>query len=350
MNFLTGATILAALSSLGLCQNTTSAVAALATASPTCIQSRQASDPASTSISSALKTVISDACDTTQQRTVTSPALSLVYYQFGAVYFNISHSVNATDHHRLSPSSCSAIFDLLISACINAPEPGFWGGWIAVWGTNYSISDLIYPANPLAPVETPSGVSASSASVSATRPSGSSKFLQGSLLFTGSILSTTSLIATPAPAISSSQSVSYNNVSAMTSSGNASSLPLSSTRIGIPHSIDSGATTLPLPSLATIITGTVGSQVVTETFVPHIFPQYSTLSKAITTTTILTPGSKFVTVVVGPLGVGWAPYHEPSGIPGLPPPFVLPSSAAAAIDSGDSTSSDASSASVLPII
>jgi hypothetical protein len=84
----------------------------------------------------------------------------------------------------------------------------------------------------------------------------------------------------------------------------------------------SSTSRMPLPSLATILTGTVGSQVVTETYVPHIFQDYTTISAEITTTTILTAGGSPVTVVIGPGGIGWAPYHQPSGVPELPPPSV----------------------------
>ena len=339
MLFRAGAIILASLFLSGQCQYTTSAAAALATASPTCIQSRQASDPASTFISSALTSVIPDACDSTQEQIVTSSKFSLVYYQFGAVHFNISYSVNGTINRQLNPSSCSSIFNSLISACINAPEPGFWGGWIVSSGTNYSISDSIYPANPLPPP----------ALASATQLSKSSVSLQTSLLVNRSTPSTYPSTAAPASAITSSQSISQNKSPPARTSGNTGSLPSSINGTGTPLSINTGVATLPLPSLATIITGTVGSQVVTETFVPHIFPQYSTVSGTITTTTTLTPGSNVVTIVVGPLGVGWAPYHETSGIPELPPPSILPPSAVAAADSAESTTTGASSASALPI-
>ncbi len=47
------------------------------------------------------------------------------------------------------PSACSASFKSLVSACINAPKPRFWGGWIVSSGTNYSIFNSIYPLDPL---------------------------------------------------------------------------------------------------------------------------------------------------------------------------------------------------------
>ena len=108
-----------------------------------------------------------------------------------------------------------------------------------------------------------------------------------------------------------------------------------------------GVASLPLPSLATIVTSLVRSQTITETFVPHIFPQYTTLSATITTTTTLTSGSNPVTVVVGPLGVGWAPYHEPSGALQVLPPSILPPSGVAASDDASTTTAGTSIASVL---
>ena len=350
MKFVARVVILASLFSLNQCQNTTSGATALATASPTCIQPRQASDPASTYLSSALTSVISNACDSTQQQVATSSTLSLVYYKFGAIYYNISHPRDAVNDQQLSPSFCSTLFNSVISTCINAPSPGFWGGWIVSMGANYSISDFVYPANPLPSAGASSDASASPASASTTQfsdaPYGSSASVQTSLLGTG-VTPTTSLTSTAPPfPISSSQPSSGNDGTVATMGGNAGSLPLSSIGTGSPLSSNTGAITLPLPSLATIITGTVASQVVTETFVPHIFPQYSTISETITTTTTLTSGSSPVTIVVGPFGVGWAPYHEPSGIPELLPPSILPPSAVAAADSADSTTASASSASV----
>ncbi|MCJ1348808.1 hypothetical protein MMC31_007041 [Peltigera leucophlebia] len=131
-----------------------------------------------------------------------------------------------------------------------------------------------------------------------------------------------------------------------TISGTGGFLSSSAIRTG-PQSVSTVVAPLPLPSFATIITGTVGSQVVTETFFPHIFSQYTTISGTITTTTTLTPGSSPVTVVVGPSGIGWVPYHEPSGAPELLPPSIIPPSAvAAAADLVDSAAASVSSPSM----
>lgn len=140
---------------------------------------------------------------------------------------------------------------------------------------------------------------------------------------------------------------SFNYISP-TQGTNVSAAP-SVIRSGAPQPTSNGTVpSLPLPSLATIITGTAGSQVVTETFVPHIFPQFNTLSEIITTTTTLTAGGSPVTVVVGPGGVGWAPYHEPSGAPELLPPSVLPPSAVALLDSENAATTGIGSTSVPP--
>lgn len=140
---------------------------------------------------------------------------------------------------------------------------------------------------------------------------------------------------------------SFNYISP-TQGTNVSAAP-SVIRSGAPQPTSNGTVpSLPLPSLATIITGTAGSQVVTETFVPHIFPQFNTFSEIITTTTTLTAGGSPVTVVVGPGGVGWAPYHEPSGAPELLPPSVLPPSAVALLDSENAATTGIGSTSVPP--
>ena len=49
-------------------------------------------------------------------------------------------------------------------------------------------------------------------------------------------------------------------------------------------------------------------------------------------------------MVVGPSGVGWVPYHEPSGASELLPPSIFPPSAVAAADSANFTASGVSDA------
>ena len=372
-----GALLLVSLIPLAQSQDSTLAAASTPSTLPTCIQPRQTSDPPPTSISIALTSAIQNACDTTQQQTVTSSTSSLVYYKFGSFFFNISNPINGVDNQKLDPSSCSASFNSLVSACINAPKPWFWGGWIVSSGTNYSISNSIYPPDPLPSAGAGSKSLASSLLGATTQPSAAKyadsssatllKRTLGTVAGPSSALPNTtppfpirlsqlssggsggvvkpsgnsgflssSASTTPPFPIGSSQASSSGSGGVVITSGNGGFLSSSALRTGGPQSISTVVAPLPLPSLATIITGTVGSQVIIETFVPHLFPQYTTISGTITTTTTLTSGSNPVTVVVGPSGVGWAPYHAPNDAPELLPPSVIPPSAAAAADSVNS--------------
>lgn len=375
MKFFVGAAFLSLLPLAYGFNSTSAAASSTATATPSCLQPRQVSDPASTAISTALKDAIPNACDTTKQRTESSSTLSLVYYKFGSVFFNISHDQNTAGVLQSTPSACSDNFNSLLSACVNAPNPGFWEGWVVSSGNNYSISNFIYPGNPL-----PSAVSSSSSAASSgsatQRPTGPSAGLpwpSSTLLGTGarapSALSSSSQIGTgtrssgsllgtgnrPSSSLSSTappypvgSQLSSNAAGGSTAApkGTDVSTKSSAPGTGAPPPTSTGVPALPLPSLATVITGNVGSQVVTETFVPHIFPQYATITGTITTTTTLSAGASPVSVVVGPGGVGWAPYREPSGALELPPPAVLPPSAVAALDSENSTTAGVQSASV----
>ena len=264
----------------------------------------------------------------------------------------MSNPINGVDNQKLDPSSCSASFNSLVSACINAPKPWFWGGWIVSSGTNYSISNSIYPPDPLPSAGAGSKSLASSLLGATTQPSAAKyadsssatllKRTLGTVAGPSSALPNTTL---PFP-IRLSQLSSGGSGGVVITSGNGGFLSSSALRTGGPQSISTVVAPLPLPSLATIITGTVGSQVIIETFVPHLFPQYTTISGTITTTTTLTSGNNPVTVVVGPSGVGWAPYHDPNDAPELLPPSVIPPSAAAAADSVNSAAAGGSSASV----
>ena len=84
------------------------------------------------------------------------------------------------------------------------------------------------------------------------------------------------------------------------------------------------AGSLPLPSTSTVVVGTISSQVVSETFVPFINSEYTTLRS---TTTILSLNSQSspVPVVIWPGGVAWTPVSESSSAPVLPLPTIPPS-------------------------
>jgi hypothetical protein len=118
-------------------------------------------------------------------------------------------------------------------------------------------------------------------------------------------------LLSPAHGLSNSTTNSFSN-GTTTASRTSSRSSIVSTQSSSLASSNGTTSRMPLPSLATILTGTVGSQVVTETYVPHIFQDYTTLSKEVTTTTILTAGGDPVTVVIGPGGVGYVdkvPFH-----------------------------------------
>ena len=169
------------------------------------------------------------------------------------------------------------------------------------------------------------------------------RYLGGALLFT----STISSISCQAVHPDIIPSYPTTLLEAQGNSGDATVTP-SGTKSPTSSSNDGSSASLPLPSLATIITGTIESQTIVETFVPHIFPEYTTISTTITTTTSLTSGGGLVTVVVGPSGVGWAPYREPSNVPELVPPSILPPSAVAAYDDFSASIEGVSSTLVLP--
>lgn len=72
------------------------------------------------------------------------------------------------------------------------------------------------------------------------------------------------------------------------------------------------------------MTGTVDMQVITETYVPTVYSQFTTVTAIITTTVVDSQGST-ITVVAGPSGEAWIPFNKPSGIADIPAPSALPS-------------------------
>ena len=90
-----------------------------------------------------------------------------------------------------------------------------------------------------------------------------------------------------------------------------------------PGQPSSPASNVPLPSGATVVTATIGSSTITETFIPTVVPGYASLVSTITTSTLDAQSSP-ITFLIGPGGVEWTPFNFPSGSPGIPPPTVLP--------------------------
>ena len=107
----------------------------------------------------------------------------------------------------------------------------------------------------------------------------------------------------------------------------APSLPAPSILPSAPSQVTSSPSSeLPASSHSgqTVVTGNLGSQKVTETFVPITIPGFASLTSTITVTTTNAQSSPEV-VVIGPGGIAWTPLSQaPSGVPELPPPTVLP--------------------------
>ncbi len=91
----------------------------------------------------------------------------------------------------------------------------------------------------------------------------------------------------------------------------------------LPGQPSSPTSNVPLPSGATVVTATIGSSTITETFVPTIVSGYASLASTLTTSTLNAQSSP-VTFLIGPGGIEWTPLNLPSGSPGIPPPTVLP--------------------------
>ena len=120
------------------------------------------------------------------------------------------------------------------------------------------------------------------------------------------------------------------NVETAASANPASFAPQSLARSAVqgstaPASVTLGsAGSLPLPSASTVVVGTISSQVVSETFVPFINSEYTTL-RSTTTIISLNSQSSPVPVVIWPGGVAWMPVSESSSAPVLPLPTIPPS-------------------------
>lgn len=117
---------------------------------PNCIQPRSATDPAATEISATLKPAVSNACDVSQQKQARSDdgSQTILSFQTGQMFFNITNPVGVVNVPVVPPSSCHDHFNAIISACID-PNGNSWGGWKISYGTNWSISNIAFPANGL---------------------------------------------------------------------------------------------------------------------------------------------------------------------------------------------------------
>lgn len=118
-------------------------------ATPTCLQTRQPTDPAASSIATALSYAVPNACNPSLEKGSTNGTRFIGNYQVDLFNFNVSHALN-TRSSAASPSACPDAFNTIITSCVEkAPGAGFWGGWMLQGPNNYSISNFNFPANSL---------------------------------------------------------------------------------------------------------------------------------------------------------------------------------------------------------
>ena len=120
---------------------------------PTCLQPRQLTDPTPSAFVSVLASAIPNACDSQQQEYVPYESNIIRTYQVKSYNFNISQ--DAANQFIPAVPSCTTAFQSIVSACIDDPfSSGFWGGWVVIEASSYSISDFEYPG--IAPIPNPS--------------------------------------------------------------------------------------------------------------------------------------------------------------------------------------------------
>ena len=93
----------------------------------------------------------------------------------------------------------------------------------------------------------------------------------------------------------------------------------------LPSTISSLSTSEVLPSGYVVVTATVNSQIVSETFAPSTDSAFLTLATTISTFSVNPQGST-ISYEIGPGGVQWQPVTASTGVPGpdLPRPTTLP--------------------------
>ncbi|KAL8993521.1 MAG: hypothetical protein Q9188_007310 [Gyalolechia gomerana] len=119
---------------------------------PICLQPRKSSDPLPSAISAVLASAVPKACDPELQELLRTDTQTIRTYEVQSFNLNISEDATPTNQ-AASPSStllCPDAFRDIISTCIESTsDAGFWGGWIILESSNYSISDFAYPKNAL---------------------------------------------------------------------------------------------------------------------------------------------------------------------------------------------------------
>ena len=130
---------------------TVSSDSSLATGSaaliPACFQPRTASNPLPSQISLFLTSasVVSYACDCDSIQELQLSNQDVTYYHAGALEFTSSRDL-AFGFVEIE-EECTSIFQTIIDYCII--QAAFWGGWVKSGNANWTVSNSIYPENPL---------------------------------------------------------------------------------------------------------------------------------------------------------------------------------------------------------
>lgn len=126
-----------------------------------CAQTRQPSDPSASAISSAFASAsaVADACNIFKDKSSIVKEkigdLDITSWNLGSYFFNISSSSLSQSLETVPPSWCPDHFKNIINTCIKDSGSLFWGGWVDIDGGKFSISNAIYPKDPLSPAVEP---------------------------------------------------------------------------------------------------------------------------------------------------------------------------------------------------
>ncbi|KAL8735678.1 MAG: hypothetical protein Q9166_000847 [cf. Caloplaca sp. 2 TL-2023] len=356
---------------------------------PTCIQTRSPDGPSASDINVALEddNTISKACDVTTQGTTTLDdgllSLSVIFYGLNNQYFfNSSHNADIVSRPIADPNLCPDTFHDIFSACVM--NQNFWGGWVMRGGTNRSITNSVFPANPLSQkgagsttsTELPGTQNPDTTTFEAgTQTTGGQETTRmigeptgsGDPSSTGVFVSGEDSTGLPDTITGASSTTTANEGGSITTRGqppviDPSSVPsiisgsqqtggqppatattntegqngeqMSTQTDGRPPETNTDgrpptsepiqqASRILLPSGGTVLFTTLNSQVYSQTFVPTTFSEFATLASTLTTSTIDSHSSS-VPLVIGPGGVAWVPFGQPSGTNPLSPPTILP--------------------------
>lgn len=105
---------------------------------------------------------VENACNGAHTKSAKVGSLNIVYTNTGSIFFNISSPMNVSHGLPLNAPSCRSVFNSMVATCLGN---NYWGGWQLIQGTNWSISNQIYPKMASIPPATLSGTAVSSSAL-----------------------------------------------------------------------------------------------------------------------------------------------------------------------------------------